>query len=45
MGFNNIGKRIMFGYITFSETPKLYEETKKYFDDNNKKNNTTFVFT
>lgn len=43
--FNNTGTKIPFGYITFSETPKLYEETKKYFDENNKKSDTTFVFT
>lgn len=36
---------IVFGYITFSETPTLYEDTKKYFDERNKKDKTTFVFT
>ena len=37
--------KIVFGYITFSETPTLYEDTKKYFDDRNEQDKTTFVFT
>ena len=43
--YNKLGNRIVFGYITFSETPKLYENTKSYFDENNQRLNTSFVFT
>lgn len=42
---NESDHQIVFGYITFAETPTLYEDTKKYFDSNNNQINTTFVFT
>ena len=42
--YDKTTNRIPFLYITFSETKKLYERTKEYFDDNNNKKDTTFVF-